>query len=233
MKNPRRISLTPEMVARHDLSTDPPPPDSIFWTLWNACTSIAQAALQTPFIQGIKAGTLDPVKYGGFNVNDAWYCFNGAGDYRTAADRAADPALKAFLTAKHDSYEKYNATFPQIWRVRDGASIVPFDVCREYSEFESGVASREDPVYSLVVMLPCEYLWAWLGAQLAPPDPQNLYAPWITGNIGTHGPYAMGNLLDEYQEAHPGALDPQKALDIYRRAMEYEQRNFAAAASQA
>ena len=230
MKSPRRITITPEMAQQYNLSFDPPPPDSLFWTMWNACTTIAQEALQTPFIQGIKAGTLDPVQYGGFNVNDAWYCFNGAADYRTAAERANDhPALKGFLTLKHEKYEKYNKTFPQIWRVRDGASIVPFDVCRKYSDFESSVASREDPIYSVVVMLPCEYLWAWLAEQLLPPGAGNLYAPWITGNNDTRGPYAMGNLLNEYEAAHPGAIDHAKAIHIYSKAMSFEAENFAAA----
>ncbi|HEU0012408.1 MAG TPA: hypothetical protein VFQ45_01925 [Longimicrobium sp.] len=229
MKSPRRIDLTPEMVAKHNLSTDPPPPDSLFWTMWNACTGIAREALQTPFIQGIKAGTLSPVAYGGFNVNDAWYCFNGAPDYRAAAERATHPALRAFLTIKAGSYEKYNATFPQTWRVKDGASIIPYEVCRRYSEFESAVAREQDPVYAVVVMLPCEYLWAWLGAQLAPPAPGNLYASWITDNQSAHGPYAMGNFLAEYEAAYPGSVDTRKATDIYRRAMTFEKENFAAA----
>lgn len=233
MKNPRRIELTPEMVSKHNLSTDPPPPGSLFWTMWNACSGIARQALETPFVQGIGAGTLDPVVYGGFNVNDAWYCFNGAKDFRTAAARAADPALKAFLAAKHASYEKYNATFPQIWRVRDGAGIVPFDVCRAYSGFETGVARERDPIYSVVAILPCEYLWAWLGAQLAPPDPRNLYAPWVTGNNDPSGAYALGNFLDEYQRAHPDAIDPDQAVQLYTTAMTYEQQNFAAATGQA
>lgn len=232
MKHPRRVTLTPEMVSKHSLSTDPPPPDSLFWIMWNSCTGIAQAALQTPFVQGIKAGTLDPVQYGGFNVNDAYYCFSGAEDYKTAAARATDPTLKALLTAKYASYEKYNATFPQIWRVRDGSSIVPYDVCREYAELETSVATQKDPIYSVVVMLPCEYLWAWLGAQLAPPSPQNLYGSWITGNNDPHGAYALGNFLDEYQKAHPGAIDQNEAIQLYTSAMTYEQQNFAAATSQ-
>lgn len=117
MKNPRRIVLTDEMLAEHNLSTDPPPPDSLFWSMWNSCTPIAQQAFQTPFIQGIGAGTLNPVKYGAFNVSDAYYCFNGAQDYLDAAQRATDPTLQAFLTAKYNSYQKYNATFPTTWRI--------------------------------------------------------------------------------------------------------------------
>lgn len=74
-------------------------------------------------------------------------------------------------------------------------------------------------------MLPCEYLWAWLGAQLSPPSPQNLYAPWVTGNNDPGGAYAMGNFLNNYQ----GSIDPGQATQIYTAAMNYEQQNFAVA----
>jgi thiaminase/transcriptional activator TenA len=229
MKSPRRIALTPEMISRHGLSTAPPPSGSLFWTMWGTCADIARQVLGTPFIQGIKAGTLDPVQYGGFNVNDAYYCFHGARDYGKAAERTANATLKAFLLLKQQGYETYNATFPRQWRVQSGASVIPFDACREYSAFEVTVASTEDPIYSAVVMLPCEWLWAWLAAQLQPADPGNLYAPWITGNLNPHSPYALGNFLAGYQAAHPGAIDPHKAIEIYTRAMTFERDNFAAA----
>jgi thiaminase (transcriptional activator TenA) len=231
MKNPRRIALTDEVIAEHNLSTDPPPPDSLFWKMWSSCTGIAQEALQTPFIQGIKSGTLDPIRYGGFNVNDAYYCFHGAQDYLASARRAADPTLQMFLNKKHSSYQKYNATFPGIWRIRDCAGIVPFEVCQQYSDFEITVASQEDPIYCLIVMLPCEYLWYWLAVQLGSPKPENLYASWVTGNDSPKGPYAMGNFLDAYQREHPGGVDEQKAIQIYTQAMTFEQQNFAAAMS--
>jgi thiaminase/transcriptional activator TenA len=229
MRSPRRLTLTSATLAAQNLSTDPPPQDSLFWTMWNACTGIAQGALQTPFVQRIKAGTLDPVAYGAFNVSDAYYCFHGLDDYAAAAKRATNPTLKAFLEAKHKTYEKYNTTFPTTWRVRDGASIVPYDITRQYSDFETRVAAQEDPIYSLIVILPCEYLWAWLAAQLAPPAPQNLYASWVTSNEGAHGAFAIGNFLETYRVTNPGSIDPQKALRIYTQAMTFEQQNFAAA----
>ncbi|ADB15106.1 putative transcriptional activator, TenA family [Pirellula staleyi DSM 6068] len=231
MKSPRRIVLTDEIIARHNLCTDPPPSDSLFWLLWNTCIQTAQQALQTPFIQGVKAGTLDPVVYGGFNVNDAYYCFNGAPDYQSAAQRASDVTLQQFLTAKYNSYQTYNATFPQIWRVKDATSIIPFDVCQQYSQFESYIATKFDPIYCLIAMLPCECLWAWLGEQLSPPDPQNLYAPWVNGNNDFSGAYAIGNFLQSYQIANPGVVDQSLSLKIYSQAMIYEQQNFAAALS--
>jgi thiaminase/transcriptional activator TenA len=231
MKNQRRINLADEMIAKHSLCTDPPPPDSLFWAMWDSCTRIAQEALQTPFIQGINAGTLDPVVYGSFNVNDAYYCFNGAPDYYSAAQHSVDPVLRLFLLAKYNSYQRYNTTFPQTWRIKDATSIIPFDVCLQYSEYETNIAADYDPIYCLIVMLPCEYLWSWLGEQLSPPSSQNLYAPWVTGNNDPSGAYAMGNFLDAYQKANPDVIDQTTAIHIYTQAMSYEQQNFAAAMS--
>jgi thiaminase/transcriptional activator TenA len=226
MRNPRRITVTDAMIAEHNLSTAPPPAGSLFWTMWEAASGAAEYALTSHFIQGIQAGTLDPVVYGGFNVSDAYYCFNGAPDYGNAAARATNAALKAFLLKKQQGYESYNATFPKIWRVRDGSSIVPYTVCQQYSQFESDVASQQDPIYALVVMLPCEYLWARIAQAIGPAQPSNLYGPWITGNTGFDGAYAMGNFLATFQENNPDALDPAHATNLYNLATEYEAMNF-------
>ncbi len=229
MRNPRRIILDEASIKKHKLSTSPPPAGSLFWKMWDSCTHIAEQALKTDFIQGIKAGNLDPVKFGGFNVSDAYYCFDGAQDYSDAGNRAQDEALKALLHLKHLRYLKHNKELPQIWRVKDAGGVVPFDVLKKYSEFESKIVSRENPVYCIVVMLPCDYLWYWLANQCAPPVPGNLYAPWITGNNDPGGAYAMGNFLELFQEKYPGIIDENKAIRVYSEAMTYEQLNFAAA----
>jgi thiaminase/transcriptional activator TenA len=231
MKSPRRLTLSDQTVNAHQLSLVPPPPDSIFWKMWNACTSLAEEALQTPFIQGIKAGTLDPIRYGAFNVNDAYYCYHSAPDYVDAERRTDHPTLRMFLREKYNSYQKYNATFPGTWRVKDATSIIPFDACHQYSEFETSIASKEDPIYCLVVMLPCEYLWAWLAVKLSPPSAQNLYASWVKGNLEPDAGYAIGNFLDLYQKENPGTLDEQKAIQIYTQATAFEVKNFEAALS--
>jgi len=228
LRNPRSIRFTPEELRANNLTVDPPPADSLFWRLWNACLPIAQQALATAFIQGINHGTLDPVKYGGFNVGDAYYCFKGANDYLAAASRADDPVLKALLLKKYASYEKYNETFPEVWHVRDASSVVPTETNIQYAQLEADVASHMDPVMCLVVMIPCEYLWYWLADQMYPPQPANLYAPWISGNHDPSGAYAIGNYLEVYQKAH-GAIDYNAALGIYTAAMNFEKENFAGA----
>jgi len=226
MKNPRKIVLTESMIKEHKLSTQPPPPDSLFWQMWSASEQIAQEALGTDFIEGIKNGTLDPVTYGGFNVSDAYYCFSGADDYKTAYTKATDPALKYFLEQKYISYEKYNKDFPNTWRIKDASGVVPTPVCEEYSAFESEIASGTNSIYTIIAMLPCEFLWYWLANQISPASTGNLYAPWISGNDDPHGAYVMGNFLDYYQTAYPGSINHDQAILIYKTAMNFEFRNF-------
>lgn len=227
MKNNRRITLSSPTIKEHTLSTESPPENSLFWKMWNASLDIADAALATPFIQGIKNGTLNPVTYGAFNISDAYYCFHGADDYLTASNKATDKVLKAFLQKKHQSYQSYNETFPQTWRIKNAEGIVPTETCKAYSDFESTVAANEMPIYMLIVMLPCEYLWGWLAGQLLPIKSDNLYAAWINDNNSTKGAYAMGNFLCDYQKKYP--IDEEKAMELYIQAMHFEQQNFATA----
>jgi len=229
MKNPRKIVLSDKMIKEHNLSTQPPPPDSLFWEMWNASEKIAHEALGTQFIKGIQSGTLDPVEYGGFNVSDAYYCFNGADDYLSAYNRAGDATLKYFLLSKHQSYEKYNKDFPKTWRIKDASGVVPTDVCKMYSAFETNIAADTNSIYTIIAMLPCEFLWYWLANQMTPASPSNLYSKWISGNDDPSGAYVMGNFLDYYQNAYPGVIDNDTAIQIYKTAMTFEFKNFQSA----
>ncbi len=226
MKNPRKINVTQDMLDEHAISTNPPPPDSLFWEMWFANTQVAQNALNTPFVQEIKLGILNPTSYGAFCVNDAYYCFQGAGDYLEATKRAkakGEKAIAAFLEKKAESYAAYNQQFTQQWHVKDASGVIPVNVTENYAAFESSVAKNEDPIYILIAMLPCEYLWAWLGQQLnAFATDNNLYKGWITGNQGFHGAYAMGNFIHSYR----GDIEKSKALQIYTEAITFEWKNF-------
>ena len=230
MRNPRRLLLNKRMLRAHNLLTSPPPEDSLFWKMWNACTSIAQQALATDFIQGIGKGILDPTKYGAFNVSDGYYCFKGAQYYIDAESRTDNETLKAFLHNKFTSYCQYNDEITNTWHLKDASGIVPIDACRYYSDYEATITSQEDPIYTIVLMLPCEFLWYWLALQLSSSTKSNnLYAEWIKNNLNPESAYAMGNFLTQYQVDYPGAIDEDKAMQIYEVAMTYEYENFSAA----
>lgn len=228
MKNVKKASPPKGFYAEHGIPKTKPPADSLFWKLFKSCMDIAQDALATDFMQGIKKGNLNPNHYGSYSVMDAFYCFEGAEDYLAATQRAEDPTLAAMLQHKHDSYASYNQTITDTWGLKDADGITPNEAVKNYSALEREVASQEDPIYTLIVMLPCEYLWAWLAAQLTGDTHDNLYAFWITENGDPSGAYAMGNFIEQFRAKYPNAIDESKALSIYKAAMEGERNDFAA-----
>ena len=230
-KNNKKITTPPDFYESHGIPKTKPAEDSLFWRLFNECKDIAQQALATDFMQGIKNGTLDPNHYGSYSVMDAYYCFEGAEDYRSASSRATDPALKAMLEHKHSSYDSYNQYITDTWGLKNAEGITPNEAVRNYSALEKKVATQEAPIYSLIVMLPCEYLWPWLAEQLAGYEKDNLYAFWIKENGSASGAYAMGNFIEQYQvnyKGTPQAIDEALALEYYKGAMEGEHNDFAA-----
>lgn len=227
MRGPRRIRITKEEVAKYALSTVKPSKNSLFAKMWDTCKPISEKTLTTDFVKGIGTGTLDPVKFGAFNVSDAYYCFNGEKSYLTAENKAKNEILKIFLAKKYEGYKEYNATFPKVWRVKDASGVVPLKVSKEYSEYERHIVNTEDPIYVIPLMLPCETLWPWLASQMTEAERKdNLYASWVGENIDASGAYAMGNFLELYMKAHPEAVCEKKATEIYSKAMEFEYLNF-------
>ena len=213
-----------------------PLPDSFFWKLVADPDNlqISTDAYNTEFIQGIRQGTLNPTIYGGFNVSDAFYCYSGADDYEDAAKRAASqPELQAYLQEKADSYKRYNGEFQTVWRIAGPEAVIPTKEAKEYSEWETNIAKNEAPFYTLIAMLPCTHLWAWLAQKLTDEpvsglDPvKNVYAFWIKENLGLEGSYRIGNFIDTFMKAHPGEIDEAKAMRIYTEGMKHEQANFA------
>ena len=232
MKNNRALIDHDYLIKKHNLNTNPPPPDALFWKMWKAGGQwIAQQALTTGFLQGIKNGNLDPTQYGAFNVSDIYYCFNGASDYGVASHRTTNIVLQDYLLKKQQSYNEYNQSACITWNLTGPQSIKPTPTALNYSNFETSVANGTakegnvtDPIFALIVMLPCEYLWAWLASQLAPPAPNNIYGSWITSNNYPDGAYAMGNFLQDYIQSNP--IKEDLATVIYLTAMEYEYSNF-------
>ena len=86
---------------------------------------------------------------------------------------------------------------------------------------------------TLIAMLPCTHLWAWLAQKLTDDpvsglDPvKNVYAFWIKDNLSFGGSHRIGNFIDTFMKEHPGEIDEAKAMRIYTEGMKHEQANFA------
>lgn len=222
MKNNRKIRLSSSDIEKYNIATTPPPKGSIFWQLWDSCIDIAHETLQTKFIEGIKNGTLDPIVFGAFNVDDGYYCFNGADDYLTASKKAKNELLKFFLKEKYNSYLTYNESFTDTWHIKDASSVIPTSVTKAYSDYERSVVLTKETIYSLVVMLPCDYLWYWFSTKIENKTPNNIYEPWIDDNLDSSSAYAIGNVLNLFSNE----IDIGEATEIYKNAMTFELNNF-------
>jgi thiaminase/transcriptional activator TenA len=222
----RMISL--EFIRENGLRTEPPPPDSFFFRAFNANLQTAQASLDTKFIQGIKNGNLSPNNYGALTVLDAYYCYNGATSFQIAQmnpELDKEPLLAKLLFQLYTNYNTYNQTFLNVWHILNADCVVPTTNCEAYAHHERVVANYDHPIYTLVVMLPCYYLWYWLSDQIWDYRENNLYGFWIEGCHSSSSAYAIGNFIDAWVKDGK-VFDDSYAMNIYSKSMQYEYINF-------
>lgn len=213
--------------VRQTLDVAPPPPDALFWKMWNDSIEIAEKVLATDYFKGILHNDLDPNAYGSLMVQDAYYCFEGRDDYAIAATHAYDDTLEEVMNAKAASYDEYNLYYHDTWHIKEAYGVIPDVPIHDYAAYERHIASHEETPYVLCVMLPCEYLWTWVANRLKPDaDPAGLYYFWIEQNGGTPtGAYQMANLLERYRSV----IDEEKASAVFIHAMMYEHLVFESA----
>ena len=238
-KAKRSRYLDPDHPALASIPLDdktPPPEDSPTWKLWLACADIADQALATDYMQGIKKGTLDPHQFGQYTLQDAVYCYHAQEDYQTVVDRAVaagEHDLAAFAEARYQSYGRYNSETFADWHIADPKAVALGKAAQAYVDFEHGIAESARPIYSVISMIPCNQLWAWLATQLeGAVGPSNLYSFWITEDDDWGGTYRLDNFVDAWLAGHPDAYDPEQALFVFRSCMVGELNFFRSACGQ-
>lgn len=208
-----------------------PRPTSFFYRAFLSCRHTANAVAGTRYLQSMHDGTLDPLSYGCLTVQDAYYCYHAQETLRGLlgrVDREAHPGLYELVESKTNAYDSYNRTFIEDWRIRNTESVVPTDAMRGYVEHEQRVAREEDPIYTMVVFLPCYHLWPWFARQLmmSPRYSPGVYRSWFEGvyqgeSESFGGAWLMGNFIEEWRDAG-NPFDEGLAHDIYRESMEHE-----------
>ncbi|KAJ8030298.1 hypothetical protein HOLleu_26667 [Holothuria leucospilota] len=123
--------------------------------LWDSTKELRQDVMKTTFIQGLKNGSLDPVKFGKYVVQDVVFCYQGQKNMETIAARSFGD-LRDFMKK-------------EILSLRQA-----------YIEFLTYVAQSYDPIYFLVAFLPCMRLWPWIGEQLRQSESNfGVYQSWV------------------------------------------------------
>ncbi len=237
MRSPRRIDFSHQALEAIPLNDKAPPPaDSIAWKLWLACQGIAEEALNTDYIQGIKNGSLDPNNYGQYTLQDAVYCAHGQDDYKaieTRAQAAGYSQLGAFAKARFDSYATYDTETFKESHIADASAVAPGDAVQAYIDFEHRIANEWHPIYGLICMIPCDQLWPWLATELkSNAGSENLYSFWITENADWGGAYRLDNFVDDWFAEYQQFYDWDKALFVYQSCMTCELNSFKSACGQ-
>lgn len=195
--------------------------------MWDAALPIAEQALQTCHIQGIKYGDLDPNKYGNYTVQDAIYCYQATDQYNKLAQKATDTEIKKFAEARCESYKKYTEALFNAWCIEDPKGIKLAPKLQDYIQYKSEILEKYDSLYFIVSNMPCLGLWYWLATQLREPDkgPANLYSFWVKENLG-HSSY---DNLKDFVDSKASQLNLDKAIAVYQRCMQGEFEFFALA----
>ena len=187
-----------------------------------ATEKIRKAAKQTKFIQGMVEGTLNPVSYGGYMVQDAAYCFKAVEAYDYAAEqmqKQGETELSSLYSELSGKFKGYNQDFISNWRLKSSDSVVLGPAAKSNVDFESDV-SRKDAKFLCIAMLPCTMLWPWIAGELiGDVKPENPYYFWFKDNKRNPGHKSH---LEQFVDRFCKPEDKKKSLDIFHQGLVHE-----------
>ena len=157
---------------------------------------------------------------------NAYYGYHSANALETALGRVKaeeSPALYLLMADLLQRYQSYNQGVQKQWCIQDPDAIQATSAFVDYVAVEKEVASREHPVYTLVSLLPCYYLWDWFSGVLLDGGmaENNLYRSWLEGLHNPELPQKIGSFLDAWQQ-QGNPFDAAWATTLFTKAMHYE-----------
>ncbi|MEM0980484.1 MAG: TenA family protein [Cyanobacteria bacterium P01_H01_bin.58] len=197
--------------------------------LWQANLDLAQASIQSSFVQGLYDGTLPHAKFAYYVGQDAFFLEAFARAYSIAAAKAPDwQGFKTFHTLAKGVLEELNlhAGYAEAWGV-SLQDIEPGAATRRYTDFLLATAWSQGVGITAVAMSPCMRLYAYIGQSLAVQGiPTHQYGDWVkTYSSDEFEPLAAGleALVDQYSP------DNEIVQTTFRYAMLCERDFFQAA----
>ncbi len=194
--------------------------------------SVARSVLNTNYLTGIWKGILPPTDFGVMTVLDAYYCYMAADSLDIAlkrTDKEKHHDLYELIESIHQGYVEYNQYFLTTWRVKSASGIEPNAVIKNYSDYERKIAQTEDPIYALVAMLPCFYLWYWFSGQMLSHGvaENNPYLDWIQSCYDDSSAQQVDKFISTWK-AGGNTFDDTKAKQIFANSMQHELQVFSA-----
>lgn len=199
---------------------------SLSQVLWQANQDLAEASLKSPFVQGIREGSLARVKFAHYVGQDAFFLEAFARAYSIAAAKA--PSWESFQTfhALADGVLQelnLHKGYAQGWGI-DIAEVAPSVETRQYTDFLLATAWSQPVGITAVAMSPCMSLYAYIGKTIAAGGiPEHDYKDWIATYGGDEfEPLAkqLEAIVDRYSS------DTPLTRSTYRYAMQCERDFF-------
>jgi len=170
-------------------------------------------AYRTTFIQGIQNVNLRPNNYGAYMIQDAIYLLRASKYFLILNNRANEEITNEEakpLTDKNDnlinwykelatfaydratSYNSYWENMKKTWNIKNPDEIRLNEAVTAYLHLQRDVfeSKKVNLIHCLIVMIPCERLWPWLGRKadtimtnvLGDNKKDTLYYFWINDN---------------------------------------------------
>lgn len=210
-----------------------PSKDSFFMRVFQQNIEIANKVLNTKYLDAIQKGILPPNNYGQLTVLDAYYCYRAADTYNTAlckVQKETERDLYMLMDHLHRSYREYNQSFFNDWHIRTSESVNATKEFVSYANQEHHIACSQHPIYTLVAMIPCYYLWYWFSNEMRKKGiaDTNLYREWISDCCYPNTSYEIGNFIEEWRKSGK-EFDEKLAAEIYQTSIQCELSVFKAA----
>ncbi len=191
--------------------------------LWRANADLARAALEHPFVQGLRTGSLPKSAFQAYVAQDAYFLEAFARAYALAFAHSPDrESLRDFFELLSGALDelKLHASYAARWEI-DLTAVTPKPATLAYTDFLLATAAFGGVGDTCAAMTPCMRLYAYLGQQLArqgSPD-GNPYAEWIHAYADPSFE-ALAVRLESLLDRH--GRDTPAVRDVYRRAMALE-----------
>lgn len=226
----RGVPFLAHLEGRMDVNIEPPSQDSFFFRAFNANIDIANAVIDTQYLQAMKVCKLNPQDFGCLTVQDAYYCYLAADTLRSLLckiDKEKESELYNLANSQYEGYIDYNKTFLVDWHIHTANCVTPTDTFKAYAEHEHHVMCAYDPIYTLVALLPCYYLWPWFGKKIKESEgyAPGVYHSWFDGcwadDSYFDSAYAIGNFIEAWK-GNGKEFDEDLAMQIFQTSMKYE-----------
>ncbi|NJP07995.1 MAG: TenA family protein [Chloroflexaceae bacterium] len=201
--------------------------------LWQANADLARASLEHPFVQGIGRGDLPRERFAYYVGQDAFYLEAFARAYTIASAKAPDWEAFELLHAMVDGVlaeRKLHESYAAEWGITIH-QVEPGPTTRRYTDFLLATAWSHNTGLTMVAMLPCMRLYAFLGQELARDGiPDHSYRRWIE----TYADPGIMELVEQIEQLVNRYASPTPLVHTtYRYAMECERDFFQAAWAEA